>query len=406
MVMPTLQDRGDPLLASIRPMAAALPESGIVEVFNYGRERPGLIPFWVGEGDLPTPSFISEAAIQALREGHTFYTYQRGIPPLRQALSEYLGRHFEVAVEPERVIVTGSGMQAIQQTLQALAGPGDEVVVIAPVWPNIFAAVQMQEAVVRSVPLDFGPAGWQLDLDRLFAACGPRTRAIFVNSPGNPTGWIMAPEDMRRLRDFARARGLWIIADEVYARFVYDRPRLTSFLEITEPDERLIVTNTFSKNWAMTGWRIGWVVIPRSPALAQVYENLIQYNTSGVPAFLQYGCLAALTEGDGFVAELVARCRQGRELVCQALGELARVRLSPPAGAFYLFFRIDGVSDSTTYAKHLVDVANVGLAPGTAFGAGGEGAFRLCFAASHGTLRRGLERLQAALAMPDRLSPA
>ncbi len=395
----------DPLLASIRRMAAQLPESGIVEVFNYGRERPGLVPLWVGEGDVPTPAFICEPAIQALREGHTFYTYQRGIPPLRQALSDYLGRHFEVAVDPERIIVTGSGMQAIQQTLQTLVGPGDEVVVIAPVWPNIFAAIQMQEAAIRSVPLALGETGWQLDLEQLFAACGPRTRAIFVNSPGNPTGWIMDPGDMIRLRDFARARGLWIIADEVYARFVYDRVRLTSFLEITEPEDRLIVTNTFSKNWAMTGWRIGWLVIPRSPALAQVFENLVQYNTSGVPAFLQYGCLAAVTEGDRFVAEQVERCRQARELVCTALAGVPGVQLSPPAGAFYLFFRIDGITDSTAYAKRLVDVANVGLAPGVAFGAGGEGAFRLCFAASLATLQTGMERLQAALATPAAASP-
>lgn len=394
----SIHGQHDALLASIRPMAAELPESGIVEVFNYGRERPGLVPLWVGEGDLPTPSFISEAAIRALREGHTFYTYQRGIPALRQALADYLTRHFEIALEPERIIVTGSGMQAIQQTLQTLAGPGDEVVVIAPVWPNIFAAIQMQEAVIRSVPLQLKDSGWQLDLDQLFTTCGSRTRAIFVNSPGNPTGWIMEPDDMIRLRDFARARGLWIIADEVYARFVYDRPRLTSFLEITSPDDRLIVTNTFSKNWAMTGWRVGWVVIPQSLALAQVFENLVQYNTSGVPAFLQYGCVAALTEGDGFVDEQIERCRAGRELVCDALSGLPGVNFSPPSGAFYLFFRIEGVTDSTAYAKRLVDIANVGLAPGIAFGRAGEGAFRLCFAASLATLSTGVQRLRTALA--------
>jgi aspartate/methionine/tyrosine aminotransferase len=384
-------------LTALRPMAAELPESGIVKVINYGRERPGLIPFWAGEGDLPTPDFISEAAIRALREGHTFYTYQRGIPPLRQAIADYLQRHFAVVVDAERVIVTGSGMQAILLTMQALLGPGDEIVVISPVWPNIFAAIQMQGAIAKPAILKPCTDEWRLDLERLFAACGPKTRALFINTPNNPTGWVMSQADMLRVRDFARERDLWIVADEVYGQFVYDRPRVTSFLELMEPEEKLIVTNTFSKNWSMTGWRVGWVVIPSSEAFAQVYENLVQYNTSGSPAFLQYGCLTAISKGDEYVRNLVERCRQGRDLVCAYLSELPNVRLIRPCGAFYLFFQVEGEADSTAFALHMVDKANVGLAPGAAFGPGGEGFMRLCFAASHATLRTGVERLVAAL---------
>ncbi|MGQ4807794.1 Aspartate aminotransferase [Candidatus Entotheonellaceae bacterium PAL068K] len=385
------------LLAALRPMAATLPESGIVAVVNYGRDKPGLVPFWAGEGDVPTPGFISEAAVAAMRDGETFYTYQRGIPPLRQAVAAYLRRHFQADVEPERVIVTGSGMQAIVQTVQALVGPGDEVVVVSPVWPNFFAAIHMQDAVARAVTLTCDANAWRLDLDRLFDACGPRTRALFINTPNNPTGWIMDPEDMIRVRDFARTRGLWIIADEVYGQFVYDRPRTTSFLELMEPEEQLIVTNTFSKNWSMTGWRLGWVVIPQSKALGQVYENLVQYNTSGAPAFLQYGGLAALNEGDAYLKRLVEQCRQGRDMVCESLAELPRVRLVPPPGAFYVFFQVKGEKDSLAFARRMVDDANVGLAPGSAFGSGGEGFLRLCFAASHETLRTGVTRLVAAL---------
>jgi aspartate/methionine/tyrosine aminotransferase len=386
------------LLAAIRPMAATLPESGILAVVNYGWDKSGLIPFWAGEGDEPTPGFICEAAIEALRQGQTFYTYQRGIPPLRQAVAAYVQRHFQVDVGEERVIITGSGMQALAQTVQALVGPGDEVVVVSPVWPNIFAAIHMQEAVARAVPLTYETGAWRLDLERLFSACGPRTRALFINTPGNPTGWIMEPEDMVRVRDFARARGLWIIADEVYGQFVYDRPRVTSFLELMAPEEQLIVVNTFSKNWSMTGWRVGWVVIPRSQALGQVYENLVQYNTSGVPAFLQYGCVKALTDGDTYLKSLVARCRQGRALVCEQLAALPRVKFVWPQGAFYLFFQVEGESDSMALARRLVDEANVGLAPGSAFGLGGEGFLRLCFAASHATLGAGVERLVTVLA--------
>ena len=389
--------REEQLHAALRPTAAQLPESGIIALVKYGDDRPGLIPFWAGEGDLPTPEFICQAAMQALREGQTFYTYQRGIPPLRQAIAEYLQRHFHAAVDSERVIVTASGMQAIVLTVQSVVGPGDEVVVIAPVWPNIFAAIQMQEALARTVTLSWDGRAWRLDVERLFAACTAKTRAVFVNTPNNPTGWIMEPDDMLRLRDFARARGLWIIADEVYGQFVYDRPRVTSFLELMEPDEQLIVTNTFSKNWSMTGWRVGWVVIPNSPGVKQVYENLVQYSTSGVAAFLQYGCLTAISEGDSYLKSLVQRCRQSRDLVCERLGQLPQVRLSPPQGAFYAFFQVAGEPDSMALAKRLVDVANVGLAPGSAFGPGGEGFLRLCFAASPATVSTGVDRLVTAL---------
>ncbi len=391
----TLDER---LTESLRPMAASLPESGIMTLVNYGVEKPGLIEFWAGEGDVPTPDFIRRAAVNSLNAGHTFYTYQRGIPPLRQAVADYLQRHFEVGIDAERVIITGSGMQALMQAIQAIAGPGDEVVVVGPVWPNIFAAIQMQDAEPKPVNLIWEAGTWRLDLDQLFDACGPRTRALFINTPGNPTGWIMEPEDMVRVRDFARARGLWVIADEVYSQFVYDRLRVTSFLEVMAPEDRLIVTNTFSKNWSMTGWRVGWVVVPQSQAMTQVFENLVQYNTSGVPEFLQHGCMAALNEGDDYVRQLVAQCRQGRDLVCERLGELPQVHLSPPQGAFYLFFQVEGERDSVAFAKRMVDEANVGLAPGSAFGPGGEGYVRLCYAASHETLLKGVDRLVTTLA--------
>lgn len=380
---------------AIRPEIAALPENGIVEVVNYGREMPGVIPLWVGEGDLPTPDFIADAAVRALREGRTFYTYQRGIPELRRAIAAHLTGLHGIAVDPERVIVTASGMQAVQLTMQALIGPGDEVVHIAPVWPNLPAAVQIMGGVPRQVPLQLGRDGWQLDLDRVFAACGPRTRAVFVNSPANPTGWIMSREEMRALRDFARARGLWIVSDEVYSRLVYDAPHAPSFLEIMAPEERLVVVNTFSKNWAMTGWRVGWLVAPA--ALGQVYENLVQFNTSGTATFLQYGAVAAIRDGEEHVRGFVARCRRGRELVCDRLAALPRLRFVRPAGAFYLFFAVEGEPDTRALALRLIDQANVGLAPGTAFGAGGAGFLRLCFALSAERLALAMDRLAAAL---------
>lgn len=383
----------DPM-SGIRPQIAALPESRIVKVADYGRSLgKEILPLWFGEGDVPTPDFICEAAARAMRDGMTFYTEQRGIPALRQALADYLTGLHGTDVAEQRIVVTSSGMQAILLTLQALVGPGDEIAVVTPVWPNIFSAAHLVGAVARQVPARFAAdAGWHLDLEALFTACGPATKAIFINSPCNPTGWIMPREEMIRVRDFARERGLWIVSDEVYGRFTFDRPApAPSFLEICDDRDRLVVVNTFSKCWAMTGWRVGWAVVPRG--LGPTFENLVQYNTSGTPAFLQQAAVTALTEGEGFVAEMVERCRQGRDLVCARLSGLERVRVHPPAGAFYLFFGVAGEADSLALACRLIDEAGVGLAPGSAFGDAGEGFLRLCFAGSPAFLERALDRL-------------
>lgn len=381
----------DKVRDTLRPAAASLPESGIIELVNYGREKKDLIPLWVGEGDQPTASFICDAATQALNDGQTYYTWQRGIPPLRQALADYYQRHFQVQTGPERIIVTGSGMQGMMEALQATVGAGDEVVVVSPVWPNIYACVHMQQATARSVPLRQSDQGWTLDMDELVSLCNAKTKAIYINSPGNPSGWMMSEEQMLALRDFARARGLWILSDEVYGKFSYEKRAISSFLQICSEDDQLIVCNSFSKNWAMTGWRVGWVVIP--PSLGQVFENLVQYNTSGVPEFLQRGCVAAAEQGDELLKEQITRATAGREIVSRELARVSSVVFTPPAGAFYLFFRVEGEPDCVALAKRLVDSANVGVAPGSAFGLGGTGFLRICFLASESTLVEAMRRL-------------
>ncbi len=383
------------LLDSIQPDVAAIPESGIVEILTYARDYEGLIGLWVGERDLPTPSFVSDAATAALQRGETFYTYQRGIPLLREALGNYLSRTYDTTIDPERTFVTIGGMQALVETMQMIIGPGDEIIVPSPSWPNIFEAIHLTHARDVPVELTLGNAGWTLDLDKLFDAVTPKTKAIFINSPGNPTGWMMTRDEQIAVRDFARQNDLWIVADEVYGRLVYEVDVAPSFLQIMEPDEKLIVVNTFSKNWAMTGWRMGWAVAPA--ALGQVYENLIQYNTSGVATFLQYGAVAALDQGEPFIQELRARCRIGRDIVCDALDALPRVRFARPEGAFYQFFAVDGEPDSRALAFRLADEANVGLAPGTAFGPGGETFLRLCFAVSPELLGEAMVRLSKVL---------
>ncbi len=379
------------LIADLTPSALALPESGIMKVFNYGRTREGLIALWAGEGDTPTAEPIGAAASAALAAGQTFYTYQRGIPPLREAIAAYMSRLYGLPMSPEAFFVTCGGMQAIQMTVQLLVGPGDEVVVPAPGWPNFAGAILSRGGVPRFVPMRFGAEGWTLDLDRLFDACTDRTRAIFINSPSNPTGWTANADELRAILAFARSRGLWIIADEIYGRFYYEGDLAPSFQTLREPDDRILFVQTFSKCWAMTGWRMGWLQAP--PELGQTIENLIQYNTSGVPSFLQPAGVAALNDGEAIAQAQIGRAREGREIVGSALEPLGNVRFAWPAGAFYLMFGIEGENNSLDTAKRVVDEANIGLAPGSAFGAEGEGYFRLCYQRSPDQLREAMGRL-------------
>ena len=365
------------LIDSFRAEARAAPESGIVAVVNYGRLREGLIPLWAGEGDLPTPAFITDAASKALAGGETFYTWQRGIPDLRQGLARYYARHFGKTFPEEQFIVTGSGMHAIQMSLTALAGAGDEVIYLSPAWPNFDAAAALSGAVPVPVTLDHSGNGWSCDVEKIAAAITPRTKALFINTPSNPTGWTADHETLQAILDLARAKNVWIIADEIYSLFHYGHGRAPSFLDIATEEDRILFVNSFSKNWAMTGWRVGW--IKTHPSLQQVFENLIQYSNSGVAQFMQRGAVAALDEGDGFVAEQVERARKARDLVCGILGATGSARFTMPQGAFYLFFAVDGITDSRAAAFDIVDKANVGLAPGTAFGPGGEAFLRLCF---------------------------
>jgi aspartate/methionine/tyrosine aminotransferase len=383
--------------ARIRSQIEALEESKIVEVWQLGFGRQNLIPLWVGESDLVTPPFIRQAANKALEEGRTFYSHKRGEPSLREALLGYTNRLYGTPERPDpvgldRIFVTSAGMNGIMMVMECLIDPGDEVVAVTPVWPNIFAAARIMGAATKPVALTLGPQGWRLDLDKLFAACGPRTRALFVNSPGNPTGWMMTGAEQRAVLEFCRKRGLWLIADEVYARFVYDgRKAAPSFLEIAEPKDDLVVVNSFSKPWAMTGWRLGWLTVPQK--LGDALNKVVEFNTSGTAPFLQYGALAAIERGGGFVKDMVERCRIGRDLVFQGLQAAPRVTLARPEAAFYAFFKVAGVTDTVRFCKDVLLKADVGLAPGDAFGPGGEGCVRLCFANSPERLSEAMRRL-------------
>jgi aspartate aminotransferase len=389
------------LPASLSGATAGMAETPISEVAMTVFGDPDVVPLWFGESDLVTPDFVRDAAAKGLQAGETFYTWQRGIPELRAALSAYTERLYRIKCPIERLTVTTGGMQAILLTCQLLLDPGDNVVIVSPIWPNITSATKLVGGVPKYVALDRTPAGgWKLDLQKVFDAVDGRTRAIFVNSPGNPTGWTMSTEEQAALLEFARKRGVWIMADEVYARLIYNkrpdgRQVAPSFLELAGPDDPLIVLNSFSKPWAMTGWRLGWLTHPA--ALGDQFAKLVQINTSGVPAFLQKGAVAALEQGDDFVHEMVERCRAGGELVFQRLSALPKVKIARPDAAFYAFFSVDGVSDTLAFCKTMAKQYKVGLAPGEAFGPGGQGNVRLCFASSAERLSKGLDRIEAAV---------
>jgi aspartate/methionine/tyrosine aminotransferase len=380
----------------IRDAIRGLKASRIAEISALGMGDPTVIPLWYGESDLATPDYIGAAAAAAIRAGHTFYTYKAGLPELRAAIGAYLSRLHAKPIAADRVLVTSSGMTALMLVAEALIDAGDNLVILAPVWPNIAAAVSIMGGEPRLVTLDPVPGGgWRLDPERLFAACDARTRGVFVNSPANPTGWVISPAEIATLLELARRRGLWLIADEVYSRIAYGNRSAPSFLDQAEPDDRLIVVNSFSKNWAMTGWRLGWLVTP--PDLFAEIEKLVEFNTSGSPTFLQHAGIVAIRDGETFIADFVARCRAARDVAIDALRAYRRVEVAPPEGAFYAFLRVDGVTDSLAFAKEVLHRTKVGLAPGSAFGPMGEGYLRLCFARDPAVIAAAVERLRPLL---------
>ena len=370
--------------------------SKIREVANASLGRSDVLAFWFGEPDELTPEFIRRAGIRSLEAGETFYTHNYGLAELREALATYLsGLHRTVALED--IIVTSSGMSALMLATQALVGPGDRVVEVTPLWPNLVEIPKVLGAHVECLPLDFSPSGWSLDLDRLLSALTPGTRALYINAPNNPTGWTITRREQKVILDHCRRLGIWIVADDAYDRLWFGEGNAApAFLDIAEKDDRLVTTNTFSKSWLMTGWRIGWLVAP--PELAVQVGKLIEYNTSCVPVFVQRAGLAAVQSGESVIQRTVERYRRARDFLIPKLNAIPRVQAATPMGAMYAFFRVDGMTDSLAFCKKLVIEARLGLAPGVAFGPEGEGFVRWCFASSEERLADGVARLGEALA--------
>ena len=386
-------------LGHIRPAVAGIEEQQILAVSKLALGDPSVIALWYGESDLPTDPALRQPAIASLNAGETFYSHKRGLPEFTDALAAYMTDLYAKPVAADRVTLTQSGMSAIMLIFQMILDPGDNAVIVSPVWPNAQSVVRALAGTPRFVALDNDDAqGWHLDMEKIRAQCDDRTRAIFVNSPNNPTGWVMPPEQLAEMLEFARERGIWIVADEVYNRMVYDGRAAPSFLDIAGPDDPVLVVNSFSKSWAMTGWRMGWITHPAE--LGELLGNLIEFNYSCVPVFLQRGGMAAVQHGEKAVATMIDHCRAGREICDRRLPALPHVTgYRSPTASFYGFFHIPGTEDRTLQiCQDLVRNAKVGIAPGTAFGPGAEGWYRLCFAQSPDRLEEAFNRLESGLA--------
>lgn len=376
-----------------------LEESKIREVANAGMGRSDVLAFWFGESDEVTPDFIREAAIESLRRGETFYAHNLGLPELRDAVAAYSSR-LHGRIGSDRIAITSGGVNALMLAVQMLVDAGDDVVAVTPVWPNLTAQPAILGGQLRRVSLKPKDGAWKLDLDELLAAVRPGTKLLVVNAPNNPTGWTLTRAEQQAILDHCRRTGTWILADEVYERLYFEATPTgcaPSFLDIATPDDRLVVAHSFSKSFLMTGWRLGWLVMPA--AMTQPMGKLIEFNTSCASVFTQRAALAAVQRTDEVTPRVVAHLKACRDRLVPRLQALPRVELAMPSGGMYAFFRLDGLGDSLAAAKRLVAEAGLGIAPGNAFAPEAQGWFRWCFASRDpARLDQGVERLQGWLA--------
>ena len=381
-----------PLAGSVE----TVPHSRIRELAEMAMSMDGVLRLYFGESNLPTPEYIKQAAFRAIEQGYTFYTENAGLPSLRRAIAEYYRLLQGVAVDPtSEIVVTASGVQALQVAIRCMLDPGDEALVLTPAWPNGSSIIAMANGVPRQVPQPLCGGRYGIDFDALETALTPRTRLLLYTSPSNPLGWVATDTEQQALLDFARRHRLWLLADEVYDRLFYSAPRLglpvPSILKKAARQDAIVVVQSFSKTYCMTGWRLGWLVAP--PALAQKATQLNEFIVSHAPSFTQKAGETALAEGEPELLCMIERLKQNRDLCLEALSAMPGVTVPAPDGAFYVFPRLEGLTDSFAFCKRLLEQQRVGLAPGVAFGAGGEGSVRLCYAADRSVLEPALERL-------------
>ena len=384
-------------MAALARSVENVPHSRIRELAEVAMGMDGVLRLYFGESNLPTPDYIKQAAIQALADGYTFYTENAGLPSLRRAIARHYQKWHGVELDPEsEIVITASGVQALNVGLRAMLDPGDEALVLTPAWPNGSSIVAMSNAVARQIPHPLCGDRYGIDFEALEAVAGPRTRLLLYTSPSNPLGWVATEEEQQRLLDFCRERGIWLVADEVYDRLYYSGGTLgepvPSILRKATRDDAVAVIHSFSKSYCMTGWRVGWLVARRDLGLKATQLN--EFIISHAPSFAQKAAETALACGENELARMLLRLKENRDFCMAALQQMPAVTVPNPDGAFYLFPKIEGLTDSFHFCRRLLMETKVGLAPGVAFGAGGEGSVRICYAADRSILEPAMERLE------------
>jgi aspartate aminotransferase len=383
-------------MASVARSVQNVPHSRIRELAEVAMSMDGVLRLYFGESNLPTPDYIKQAAIQALHDGYTFYTENAGLPSLRRAIARHYQKLHGVDLDPEsEIVITASGVQALNVSLRAMLDPGDEALVLTPAWPNGSSIIAMANAVAKQIAHPLCGDRYRIDFDALEAAAGPRTRLLLYTSPSNPLGWVATEDDQQRLLDFCRARGMWLVADEVYDRLYYAGSSLgepvPSILRKATRDDAVAVVHSFSKSYCMTGWRVGWLIARRDLGLKATQLN--EFIISHAPSFAQKAAETALSDGEAELSAMLQRLKENRDFCLAALREMPGVTVPEPDGAFYLFPKIAELTDSFEFCRRLLMETKVGLAPGVAFGEGGEGSVRICYAADRSILEPAMERL-------------
>jgi aspartate/methionine/tyrosine aminotransferase len=383
-------------MPTVASSALRVPRSRIRELADIAMKMEGVLKLYFGESNIPTPEYIKRAAARALEEGYTFYTENAGLPGLRQDLADYYRRVQDVDLDPRsEIVITASGVQALNVTIRSVLNPGDEALVLTPAWPNSAANIWMDNAIPKEIPLLLRGDRYAVDFDSLEAAVTPRTRLLVYTSPSNPLGWVATEDDQEELLEFSRRYNLWLLADEVYERLYYRGTAIgvpaPSILRKASRDDAVIVAQSFSKTYCMTGWRIGWLVARRD--VGQKATQLNEFIISHPASFIQRAAQTALAQGEEELRRMIARLKENRDFCLAALRRMPGVTVPSPDGAFYLFPKIEGLTDSFAFCRKLLEETHVGLAPGVAFGAGGEGSLRICYAAEQGILEQAMERL-------------
>ena len=372
-----------------------IPVSQTRSLANAAMGTQGIIPLWFGEPDEPTPKFICDAANASMAAGNTYYTEGLGKPFLREALTNYMTGLYGRKIDMNRIAVTVSGTNALNLAFQLLMTPGDKMATTLPSFPTLLTVPRLQYAEIDTVPLSPTSNGWTLDIEQVIEKA-KSAKILLLNSPNNPTGWMMERDEIDAILEACRKSGTWIISDEVYARIVYEGDVAPSFSEVAEAEDRVIIVNSFSKSWAMPGWRLGWLTLP--PSLLHEFEKLMEFSMSCAPEFVQAGGLAAVEKGEDFIKEQRENLRVTRDLAIRRLSAIDGVTCIPPSAAFYAYFQIAGITDNTGFAREMAEKAKVGVAPGITFDPSMQDWFRICFAKSPELLNEAFDRMEQFLA--------